>query len=244
MVEDILGSTWANSSIITNSFGMRIYAKINCNLSSVKSSSNCAANRCRLMDDTGTVLATSSVTNNIANFNYDLIASTYYRIELDSNGSTYQVTQCTVTPPVNCTNINFITGSLAGANYAKYRNLYSVITSTGPSDPTGLTITPSPPFSYSQITMNGIGSTGPNYRYKIYDVTTSTLLQDYSDNNIYQLNSSHLNHIIQIFTKGWDGSKYSNNEFSKLFNISLGKLTTGNQKQNLKFGNNSIIVVV
>lgn len=90
---------------------------------------------------------------------------------------------------------------------------YPFSTETIPTDPTGLTVTPTTAYSNSLLTATGSGSDS-NYRYMFENYTDSVILQDYSDTNTYQLTTALSGHTIRIYVKGWNGTNYSTNAYT------------------------------
>jgi hypothetical protein len=95
--------------------GIRIYVNSVCTLKKVYIRSNVTASTVRLRDDSNNDLATASISGGSADFNYNLSASTYYRIVCTSGSGWIHYTHGTNSGlPVNQTFVNWVNGVFNG----------------------------------------------------------------------------------------------------------------------------------
>jgi len=85
---------------------------------------------------------------------------------------------------------------------------------TVPSAPTQINGIPLNLFANYTLNVVAIGSLDYDsdnitYYYKFYDNSNDSILQDYSTNNIFSLNDSHIDINLRIYAKAFDGTGYS-----------------------------------
>ena len=112
----------------TSARGYRIYTNIACNLYSVTKITGNGSTRVILKTDAGATIDTATFIGNVATFTVPsaLSASTYYRIESDDSGGSYQYNWKTNSSyPFNNTYINFVSGSFDGSG--TYTDAWNII---------------------------------------------------------------------------------------------------------------------
>jgi len=124
---DTSNTSWQSNYGYPYFYGVKIYAKKNINLYQVLKASGCSATVCKILDSSGTVLATANFSGNYATFNYTILEGHTYQIGAYIDGST-AYTRTDKHPfsyPVNGTNVNF-TGPVGDSNYIF--NIQGIIT--------------------------------------------------------------------------------------------------------------------
>lgn len=231
-------------SVAGRSQGYKIYCNNTCRIVSVTRDNVMeTTSLCRIFDSSYNLLVSANYSGGVATFNLPIILGNYYFIEnyIDTGQRAVYSNWYSGGYPINRTNINYVFCSKKGINRGSAYG-YSILSVTTdvyvppPTDPTGLIVTPTYAYPTSTLSATGSGSSGDEYHYEFYDMTTSTTLEAYSETNTYVLSESLREHTIRVSTKGYTSGTYSVNAYST-------DVLVYSPKQKLNFGTGSVDIV-
>lgn len=133
---DVTETNWATEAT-SGQIGIKFYAYENGTLRGVGREPSCAATNVTLRNAAGTILTSSStVTGHTFTFDYPLVATNYYRVELHSNGGLYNNRKNdTFAYPKSRNGIELVTGSSNGADLAGIIYCVNNVTLEFPNNP-------------------------------------------------------------------------------------------------------------
>lgn len=112
----------------TQSCWYRILSKYTQKISTFTKAATCTATRCIIKSDAGAVLKTVSFVWNVATLNFFVGQSVYYRIEVDNNGSLYNINRTWAWTYPTWTNIDYIAWSINWSNTTNFEWNVSIST--------------------------------------------------------------------------------------------------------------------